>query len=257
MKFELLPNEMIIECFEYLNGQDIFYSFDRLNSRFDKIIRSVWLHLDFEHVKKSLFDQVCRKMLLNPEMKKQILSLQLSDDRDTCGKIQAFLSLFSLDEFRHLRFLSLTSVKETNIKKLQSMLSSLSNLSCFTLSDTYESDEIFATLPRSKIQNLSILSLNENSINNLRTTSITHLTISRCSWNNLLYMITFVPLLKYFTIESLSYNYGFNNNISYVDNKQSVYLETLIVKNGDVVEYDHFEIVLKHVPNLKSLSVYL
>ncbi len=31
MKFELLPSEIMIECFEYLNVPDIFYSFDQLN----------------------------------------------------------------------------------------------------------------------------------------------------------------------------------------------------------------------------------
>jgi hypothetical protein len=33
VKFESLPNEILIQCFEYLNGSDIFYSFDQLNSR--------------------------------------------------------------------------------------------------------------------------------------------------------------------------------------------------------------------------------
>ncbi len=41
MKFELLPNEILIECFEYLNGPDIFYSFDQSKNHFYKFIRNI------------------------------------------------------------------------------------------------------------------------------------------------------------------------------------------------------------------------
>jgi len=57
MNFELLPNEILIICFEYLNPFEIFYSFDRLNYRFYKLIRNIRLHLNFENVQKTIFDQ--------------------------------------------------------------------------------------------------------------------------------------------------------------------------------------------------------
>ena len=56
MKFELLPNEIFIECFQYLNTLDIFYSFDQLNYRFSILIRNIRLHLDFQEIKKSRFN---------------------------------------------------------------------------------------------------------------------------------------------------------------------------------------------------------
>ena len=59
MNFERLPNEILIECFEYLNIFEIFYSFDRLNSRFYKLIRNIQLQLNFENIPKTLFDQFC------------------------------------------------------------------------------------------------------------------------------------------------------------------------------------------------------
>jgi len=93
MIFELLPNEILIECFDYLNALDIFYSFDKLNSRFDKLIRCLSLQLNFEHIRKITFDQFCIKMLLNSELKTQIYSIRLSND-GTSGQIQAFLSFF-------------------------------------------------------------------------------------------------------------------------------------------------------------------
>jgi hypothetical protein len=76
MTFELLPNEILIECFEYLNAFDIFHSFDQLNNRFNNLIRQIPLSINFEeNVNKSIFDEFCTKMLLNPEIKDQVYSL--------------------------------------------------------------------------------------------------------------------------------------------------------------------------------------
>jgi hypothetical protein len=53
MEFELFPNEILIECFEFLNAFDIFNSFDQLNYRFDHLIRNIPLHLNFGNVDKT------------------------------------------------------------------------------------------------------------------------------------------------------------------------------------------------------------
>jgi hypothetical protein len=58
MKFELLPNEIFVECFQYLNAPDIFHSFDQLNHRFSKLIRSNPLHLNFDNMNKLIFNQI-------------------------------------------------------------------------------------------------------------------------------------------------------------------------------------------------------
>lgn len=61
-KFEFLPNEILIECFEYLNSFDIFYSFDQLNSRFNNLIHHIRLFIDTENVNKLIFDEFCTKI---------------------------------------------------------------------------------------------------------------------------------------------------------------------------------------------------
>lgn len=96
--FESLPNEILIECFEYLHEVDIYYSLDGLNSRINNLIQKLTLNLNFQYIRKTRFDQVCTKMKLNPAFQKEILSLKLSN-KDTCDQIDIFLSLFSLDEF--------------------------------------------------------------------------------------------------------------------------------------------------------------
>src|SRR5579871_1093229 len=98
MKFELLPNEILLECFEYLNIFDIFHAFDQLNYRFSKLLRNIPIHLNFQNIRKTQFFRFCQEKLSNSEIKQQIYSIRLSN-KDTCGQIRTFLSLFQLNEF--------------------------------------------------------------------------------------------------------------------------------------------------------------
>ncbi|CAF3672760.1 unnamed protein product, partial [Adineta steineri] len=135
MNFEFLPNEILFQCFQYLNAPDLFHSFDQLNPRFSKLIRDTSLYLNFSQMKKSLFDHFCQIVLLNPEIKQKIIYLQLSND-GTNGQIEHFLSLYSVNTFLNLRSLSLIELKENNIKQLLSILPFLSNLYSFSFTGT-------------------------------------------------------------------------------------------------------------------------
>jgi hypothetical protein len=135
MKFELLPNEVLIECFEYLNALHIFHSFDQLNYRFSTLIRRIPLYVDFRNIHPRIIcDQFSMILLSDQETKKQIYTLHLSN-KDTCYSIQSFLSLFSLDEFLHLRSLTLTGITEDNLKTLKTMLPLVTELVSFGLID--------------------------------------------------------------------------------------------------------------------------
>ncbi len=132
MGFELLPNEIIIECFEYLNAVDIFHSFDQLNYRINKLIRNIALYLDTQTIPRLKLDQFYKKMFLNPEIKKQIYSLQLSNKSTYC-QIHTFFSDFSLYEFSNLRSLTLGEMVENDASQLKLMLPLLSQLTCLRL----------------------------------------------------------------------------------------------------------------------------
>ncbi len=45
MKFEYLPNEILMRCFQHLNAADVIHSFDQLNCRVSQLIRNTLLHL--------------------------------------------------------------------------------------------------------------------------------------------------------------------------------------------------------------------
>lgn len=90
IKFESLPNEILILCLEFLNTLEIFYSFNDLNNRFNQLIRHIPLYLNFQYVRKSIFNQFCTEILSDENIKKQIYSLHLSNEYTT-GQIDAFL----------------------------------------------------------------------------------------------------------------------------------------------------------------------
>ena len=89
-KLEDLPSEILMGCFKYLYAWDLFLSFGQLNHRFNELLRTIPLHLHFQHI------------LLSPAMEKQVVSLRLSNE-NTPGIIK---DLFSLDQFFQLRLLS-------------------------------------------------------------------------------------------------------------------------------------------------------
>lgn len=254
MKFELLPNEILLDyLFEYLSGLDIFYAFDGLNYRLNNLIRSIPLHLNFRHANKSKFGQFCRKMLLNLEIKNQIYSLHLSD-KEIDFQIESFLSFFSLNEFINLRSLTVTEINNTNAEKMKSMLSLIPQLSYLHLTNQFSHVNItLGDLPMSKLQTLSIISPNYP-LNPIHETSlIRNLTISHCFINDLNQLLKHTPMLTYLNIQCLDNEYINNTNIS-INDSYAVHLKQMII--GDAIcKFYNFEIFVKQIPNLKNLTI--
>lgn len=69
---EVLPNELLFECFKYLDGLDIYHSFDELNARFSRLIRSIPLYIDFHSMRTEKYYRTALKLVSNAELKKQI-----------------------------------------------------------------------------------------------------------------------------------------------------------------------------------------
>lgn len=244
---ELLPNEILIECLKCLNAFEIFYSFNQLNYRFSQLIRNIFLYLNFQNVEKNFFDQFCQILKFNSQLKKQIYSLRLSN-QNTCGQIDCFLSFFSLNEFSHLRSLTLIHIEENNIDKLKLILPSMFRLHAFHL---YHSKyDILNILPLSNLRILSIPSFQPS----VKTSMIiTHLTVTDCSMEELLYQIfKYAPLLKYLHVKNISLNL---NSIETSDFYSAVHLKRLIIENFEY-SFKEFELFIKLIPNLKSLTIF-
>ncbi|CAF1308816.1 unnamed protein product [Rotaria sordida] len=249
MKFELLPNEIFIEIFEFLSIFDIFYSFNQLNNYFNQLIRTIPLHVNFKNIQKSIFDRFCKFLLSNSDVKNQIYTLVLSN-KDTSDQIKTFLSLFSLNEFLHLHSLTLIQVEENILQKLKLIIPLIPQLHSFHL---FDSNDIYLTDPLTS--NLEILSIPTlSSIN--KFSSITNLTISACSLDQLFhYLFKYVPMLTYLNIQYLSSYYSYTTNYSNIDFMKAIHLKELIISNFEY-KFEDFKLLAKYIPKLTSLKFY-
>ena len=265
MKFESLPNEMIIECFEYLNGPDIFYSFDQLNYRFYTLIRSIRLHVNFQTVRKLIFMKFCQETLSDPDIKHQIISLNLLND-PRFGQVGIFLSYFSFIEFPHLQ--SLTLVGNIDPKTIEQIISTLPSLEYLCSFDMLNS----ASLNSQQLLDLSKLKLQILSLPNLsydlrfldQAVTITSLRVASYYVESLYKLFEWIPMLKYLDIKKLIISDGRNSTVQ--PPKIAIYLKQLTIDiylnrvlRGST-DYESFffvnlEILLKRTPNLEVLTV--
>ncbi|CAF3344920.1 unnamed protein product [Rotaria socialis] len=224
-----------MESFEFLSIFDIFYLFDKLNNRFNQLIRAIPLHLNFKLARQSTFDRLCQLLLLNSEVKKQVYSLVLSN-RKTCHQIETFLSHFSLDQFSHLHSLTLIQVGDYTLSKLHL----IPQLYSFHLID---SNDINLTYPlTSNLRILSIPTLRSIETFFSQISSITNMTISACSLGQL-------------NIHYLSEYNDWTTNSPTIDIYKAVHLKELIIFNFDY-KFEHFQKLAKHLPRLTNFKLY-
>ncbi|UJR19796.1 hypothetical protein I4U23_022929 [Adineta vaga] len=251
--FECFPNEIIIECFEYFHGLEIFYSFDDLNSRFNKLIRTIQLNMNFEYVRKIIFDKFCQTMQSNPETKKQISSLKLSN-KNTCGQIQHFLSLFSFNEFTSLRSLTLIEVEENNIDQLKTMLPLLSTSCLIHLIDSDSENHgeplllgtnIHKTCPSLPTFHCPLI---------FSMSCITHLTLGYCSCLDLSQLFRYLSMLRYVNVGYVSSNKSWTEYYTEFSNDRAVHLTQLILMNFSA-GLTIFERLAKQIQNLNKLMI--
>lgn len=255
MNLEFLPNEMLIECLKYLNCVDIFYSFNQLNYRFNTLIRNIPLYLDFRNILQPIFHQLCTIILSNPEIKKQIYSLQLSNQLCYC-QIYLFLRLFSLNEFPNLRSLTLVDAREENVSKLILMLPLMSQLSSFRLIDHKTvGDDILSAISISNLRTLIVPTLSLNLELKYNISSIINLTIFSCSTNELLVIFSNASRLKYLIVQKLlKYTPDTNNDEYSTAPQQAIHLKQFIINNFEG-DFHDVNMLLKQTPNLCSLTI--
>ncbi|CAF0738756.1 unnamed protein product [Adineta steineri] len=139
MNFNVLPNEILLAVFEYLNGNDLFYTFYGLNARINALLYKQYrcYYFDFFVLPKRNFDLICQQHI--PMITDRILALHLSDSEWTPGQVDLFFShIPSLRQLTHLRSLSLSYLgskeilgyinSDKNNDYIRSSFSSLTNL---------------------------------------------------------------------------------------------------------------------------------
>jgi hypothetical protein len=95
------PTEIFLIIFEYLWAHEILSSFHNMSVYLNNVLSSYNHYLvNLESIRKSHFDLICR--YIRPE---QVISLILSDKKETPNQSQLFQSFFSIEQFIHLRAL--------------------------------------------------------------------------------------------------------------------------------------------------------
>ena len=251
--FELLPNEILFECFRYLNALQIFHSFDQLNSRFHELIRRAPLYVDFQDFPQPICVRFCEEMLRDSQVKKNVYSLNLSN-KDASIWIRFFFRMFSLLDFLHLRSLTLTNVNPTNEEKLAAMLPSKPLLRCFRLNDTERKlGNTIATSIRSVIRILTLPQLPGNLTSFARLSSLTSFTMDICNKHQLLRVLNDLSTLKYLQINYLSGD----RKQSDEENLQFTHsLQHLVVNKTDY-RINDIEMIIKHTPNLNRFTLFV
>ncbi|UJR08030.1 hypothetical protein I4U23_012307 [Adineta vaga] len=226
--FERMPNEIFLECFDYLNAYEIYQSFANLNSRFDELIHTVRLCLDFHHTPKSTFSN-----------KRSTYSLKLSNDI-ICGQIDVFLLFFSLNQFSHLRLLSLSGLKDDHLKILKSTFPSMPQLSTVYLESVND---------RQLIKNR----MNELFSPIKFNLPITNLTFQYQNCTQLIQILHDLPMLNYLHVKHISSSYDLDQ-FSPIELCNAVHLQKLIIYNFPY-SFEEIKMLLKCTPNLINLTV--
>ncbi|CAF1129357.1 unnamed protein product [Rotaria sordida] len=106
-KFEFLPNELILNLFEYLYCDDIIYAFNNLNYCFQLLLHSYeYYHLNFDHIiMKSKFNLI-ENLPLNIQ---HVKSLTLSNNVYSCTNIEQCLLKYPIELF-YIRLQSLSFI---------------------------------------------------------------------------------------------------------------------------------------------------
>lgn len=92
MSLERLPNEILLELFEYIPVADLFHAFENLNIRLNTLLFNQFdnYRLDFRSMSKRNSNILCQRYL--PSITDYVKSLHLSNDDETPDQIHCFLS---------------------------------------------------------------------------------------------------------------------------------------------------------------------
>lgn len=109
---DLLPVELLHTLFTYFWAHEILFTFYNVTDYIDAVLLSYASYrLDFTGTQKLDFDFICDHIL--PD---QVISLTLSDNNDTFGLSEIFLSRFHIEQFTQLRSLTLIQIEIESLK---------------------------------------------------------------------------------------------------------------------------------------------
>lgn len=123
------PAELIHTLLKYFTFHEVHHTFAGINDHFNRIVYSYHgYRVNLKSIQRYDFEFVCHR--IRPD---QVLSLTLSDDCDTPGQSELFLSHFHIGQFVNLRRLRLIAIDPHSLQSISADLPKLTKLQCFSL----------------------------------------------------------------------------------------------------------------------------
>lgn len=119
-KFENLPNEILLEIFEYLPTVNIFQTFYYLNRRYNDLLVSIRLHVDLFNISKQEFDYY--NYFLFPIASQCVISLRCEDIFDR------LIYHIHLSNFISLEYLTIKNMKRSTMQYVIPHINKFPNL---------------------------------------------------------------------------------------------------------------------------------
>ncbi|CAF4160077.1 unnamed protein product, partial [Adineta steineri] len=214
--FDILPVEILHTLFTYFLAHEVLFSFLDVSDYVNNVILAYSAYqVDLKSIRKTHFDLICQH--IRPE---QIISLRLSDDKDTPGLSELFFSRFQIEQFIHLRSLKLIEIEYESMDSIFSYLHQLKQLRSFS----FNVDSIRQKYPT-------------------RTNSYLNM------WNqvNLLLSNTYLRVLP-----QITYLYLHNGNVLH-----SIPLPVVYHLKLDKCSLDDLKVIFKNAPEIQSLNICL
>ncbi|UJR33514.1 hypothetical protein I4U23_020959 [Adineta vaga] len=248
MTFESMPDEILLDIFDYISGYDLIYSFYNLNRRFNSIIHGIHLYLNLSSVQQKTFLYTCHYIL--PNFASQIHSIKLSN-KQTIDGIDYYLEQSKCFQQEQVKNLVLIEPTIEQFIKLISFFPFIETLVIKTTDYLVLPIEYFAKslricrMPNCQID-LSTLNLTENQIYSIeelhiKMSDITHLF-------TLLYTMFYLKRLTcHISENSTSIN-------SILQSQKSLSLLTYLKLNVCSLPFKSIENLLDLCPNLISFT---
>ena len=261
MQLESLPNEILLNLFEFFNTPHLLRAFFGLNNRFNHLI---YFHLrnyqfSFQSISKTNFDIICHQHL--PSLINRILKFNLSNE-ETPNLSELILSQgFTLNRFIHLQSLSLNYIHSLELLiKITSQcvsLSHLTHLSLIRCNIEERKKEIIVLfnniwkIPKLTHCHLNGIQIKFSPLSQISTISLSieYIIIENipCDLNCLSRLFQYTPNLK--RLATTVYAYSNIENLNFVN----LSLTSLrIFFQGSI---DSLKIIFSNLPNLLELII--
>lgn len=196
-KFESLPNEILLEIFEYLSPYDTFQSFYFLNKRYNILLLSLHLRIDLLNIWKKNFDYY--NYFLFSLIPNNIISFRCEDVFDR------LIYRIHLSDFISLKYLNISNLNIENLLLVISKLNYLKKLIYLNLQTRLNiiTEEKIIFKGQLPLIQTCILNINKRIIfqDNYSYLNLQNLIINQCTIEDLLsYLHLHTPELQHLTV---------------------------------------------------------